>query len=197
MNNAREPTLDTANGLHARMGDCDIIAAYTNDRSARNAVEYLELAGIDGADYRVHDPGARTSTATDRSADRATDIAITRHVVSLVAAGAAFGVALGALLALTFTETDLWETDLVYSLLIGCIVFGIAGAIVGGFLALHANPETEALYRPSESRYVLIGVTTPDAEKQDRALSALRRAGPVALYQYDRHAGFAPRRGAA
>ncbi|MEX0750308.1 MAG: hypothetical protein WD359_05815 [Dehalococcoidia bacterium] len=176
-----------AEAFGAKFSDYNIIAAYENMGAAKKAIDALQLAGIDGAEYSLL--GATVADAeshVDNASIHEADVQLTndwlRHSVIWGGVGAVIGGTVGAVLAaIPGTPLAFW-----YWLILGIIVGGTLGAFVGAMLRMDASDNADAPYRVTSNRHVLLGVISQDANRVERAEGVLSRAQPLSLHRYDR-----------
>jgi len=171
----------------AKFADYNIIAAYENMGAAKKAIDALQLAGIEAAEYSLL--GA-TVAESESHVDKATvhegDAQITndwlRRAVIWGGVGAVAGAIVGAILpAIPGLPLNFW-----YWLIFGIIVGGTMGGFVGVMYRIDAGPNADAPYRPTRNRHVLLGVISQDPKRVERAENILSHNNPLSLHRYDR-----------
>jgi hypothetical protein len=171
----------------AKFSDYNLIAAYEDMGAAKKAVDALQLAGIEAADYSLlGETLAHSEARVDQASVHEGDAGLTndwlRRAVLWGVAGGILGLIVGAIVA-AIPDTPL---NLAYWLIIG----GITGLTLGGFIGvmyrIDAGPNADAAYRPMSNRHVLLGVISQDQKRVARAESVLTRGHPLALHRYDR-----------
>jgi hypothetical protein len=171
----------------ARFSDYNIIAAYENMGAAKKAVDALQLAGIEAAEYTlmgatVAESESRVDNASVHEGDARLANDWMRQGVLGAASGAILGVIVGAVLAaIPGTPLNFW-----YWLVLGGIVGGTLGGFVGVMLRIDAGDNADAPYRPTSNRHVLLGVVSQDPKHVERAEKVLSRNKPLSLHRYDR-----------
>ena len=147
----------------------NVVGEFTDGRSARSAVRFLEHAGIPADDISVISEDVR----------RAREVSGSRSPQ-----GAAIGAVIGLLIFATFVATGgpvMWSNPVALVLgLVGFVGAGVAiGALAGRgriFVADHGERYETAV----EAGETLVAVHVSDAE-HDRARRMLREAGAVRL----------------
>lgn len=170
----------------ARFSDYNIIAAYENMGAAKKAIDALQHAGIEAAEYSLLGATvAESESHVDKAAVNEGDARVVNdwlhHAVTWGAAGAAAGVVMGAILA-AIPGVPL---NLYYWLVLGGIVGGTTGGLIGVMYGIDAGANVDAPYRPTSNRHVLLGVISQDPKRVEHAERILNRGNPLSLHRYD------------
>jgi hypothetical protein len=171
----------------AKFGDYNIIAAYENMGAAKKAIDALQLAGIEAAEYSLLGATvAESESHVDKASVHEGDARITndwlRRAVLWGGVGALVGAIAGMILAaIPGVPLNFW-----YWLIFGIIVGGTMGGFVGVMYRIDAGANADAPYRPMSNRHVLLGVISQDPKRVERAEGILNRGNPLSLHRYDR-----------
>jgi hypothetical protein len=148
-------------------------------RSAREAIEALGAAGIDGNDISLTGPAARETAERDET--REGETRLFRHVIAHAAVKSAIGAAVGAVVGVIIgLAIVLPAIDASRSLvnLLGCAAFGafigsIPGALVGYISSLQPNEPWILTFQESARGSAIVGVHTEHREQVDTATNIL------------------------
>jgi hypothetical protein len=171
----------------ARFSDYNIIAAYENMGAAKKAIDALQLAGIEAAEYSllgatVADAESRVDKASVHESDAGVANDWLRRAVIWGGIGAIVGAIAGMILAaIPGLPLNFW-----YWLVLGGIVGGTTGGLVGVMYRIDAGANVDMAYRPTGNRHVLLGVISQDPKRVERAENILNRGNPLSLHRYDR-----------
>lgn len=182
-----EAIRDEAAEYGAQFSDYNLVAAYENMSEAKKAIDALQLAGIEAAEYSLlGETVAESESHVDQASVHEGDAALTndwlRMAVLWGVVGGIVGAGVGGVLAvIPDVPLNIW-----YWLIIG----GFTGVMLGGFVGvmsrIDAGPNADAPYRPTNDHHVLVGVISQDAKRVARAETVLTRGHPLALHRYNR-----------
>jgi hypothetical protein len=182
-----EAIRDEAAEYGAQFSDYNLVAAYENMRAAKKAIDALELAGIEAAEYSLlGETVAESEARVDQASVHEGDAALTndwlRMAVMWGVAGGILGAIVGAILAaIPGVPLNFW-----YWMIIGAFTGVMLGAFAGVMTRIDAGDNVDAAYRPMSDRHVLVGVISQDQKRVARAETVLTRGHPLALHRYDR-----------
>jgi hypothetical protein len=180
---------DEAEEYGAQLSDYNLIAAYENMGAAKKAIDALQLAGIEAAEYSLlGETVAESESRVDQESVHEGDAALTnewlRMAVVWGVAGGILGAIVGAILAaIPGVPLNFW-----YWMIIGAFTGVMLGAFAGVMTRIDAGPNADAAYRPMSDRHVLVGVISQDPKRVARAETVLTRGHPLSLHRYD-HGG--------
>ncbi len=166
-----------------RSGFPDLIAVHRDGRSARETIERLSRAGIDGGAIELL--GAREVVTAgrygDRQVDRGSSLVLGGRVLRGIAWGLPPGMVFGAIVLAVAAEPS------GPVLLAGAAGGAGLGAILGILLALLTVPTMasswERTFAPMVPGGVAVGVRVDAARTRRRALPVLRRAAVHSLLE--------------
>jgi len=169
-------------------GDYDLIAEYEDMGQAKKAMDALELAGIDAAEYRlVGETVAKAEATTDKRAVHEADARLANDVLRSAVLWGIAGAAAGVIIALITVAIPAWPLNIWYSLMVWGIPLGTFGAIGGALSTLESGEQAETPYMPVEpGEHVLLGVRSDDPKHIQRAETVLSRGKAVAVQRYGR-----------
>jgi len=171
----------------AEFSEYNVIAEYEDMGAAKKAIDALELAGVDPVEYAllgatVAEAEAEVDAASIRETDRRALTNVTHRAMKWGGSGLVAGAVIGAILS----AIPGWPLADPYSVVVGVIVLGIAGALVGAMTTLESGPQVDVPYRPVGHEPVLVGVRSDDSGHVQHAERVLEREHPMALHHYDR-----------
>ena len=176
-----------AEAFGAKFSDYNIIAAYEDMGAAKQAIDALQLAGIEGAEYSLLGAtAAEAESKVDKESVQEADAQLTNEFAWRGILWAGVGLAVGAAGGALLTAVPGWPLSIWYSIMLGAIVLGTAGGLVGVISRIDAGENVDAPYRPVSNRHVLLGVISRDPNRVERAESVLNRSNPLSLHRYDR-----------
>lgn len=168
-------------------GDYDLIAEYEDMGQAKKAMDALELAGIDAAEYAlVGETVAKAESRIDKRSVHEADAALSNELLwnSVLWGGA--GVVAGVVVALISVAIPGWPLNIWYSLMLWILALGTLGGIAGGMSALESGPQAETPYmRVDPGDHVLLGVRSADPKHVQRAETVLQRGNALAVQRYN------------
>lgn len=178
---------DEAEAFGARFSDYNIIAAYPDMGEAKKAIDALQLAGIEAAEYSLlGGTVAESESNVDKGSVHEGDAKLTNHILRNAVLGTVAGLVLGAIIGALLPAIPGWPLSVPYSIVFGTIVGATLGGFVGAMGQLDAGANVDAPYRPTGNRHVLLGVISQDPGRVERAESVLNRGNPLSLHRYDR-----------
>jgi hypothetical protein len=176
-----------AQAFGARFAEYNLIAAYPDMGAAKKAIDALQHAGIESAEYSLLGATAAEAEArVDNEALYETDKGMMDDIVWHALGWAAAGIGVGAIIGLILPAIPGWPLSVPYSIMLGVIVLGTVGALVGGMTHIDAGENVDVVYRPVGNTHVLVGVLSQDPQHVERAESALNHVNPLSLHRYDR-----------
>jgi hypothetical protein len=157
----------------------NVVAAFLDMESARQAIETLGAAGIDGNDISLTGPAADRAAGRDETREGETKLL--RHVFVHAATKSAIGAVVGAVagfvlgLAVVLPAMDA-ETSLAN--LLGCVAFGafigsIPGALIGYMSSLQPSQPWILTFQESARGAAVVGVHVESREQAGGAIDVL------------------------
>jgi hypothetical protein len=176
-----------AEAFGAKFSEYNIIAAYENMGAAKQAIDALQLAGLEAAEVSLLGATAAEAEAhVDKESVHYGDAAVANEWLWRGVLWTGAGVVLGAILGLLLTLIPGWPINALLSTMIFAIVGGTLGGFVGVMMRIDAGDNVDQPYRPVSNRHVLLGVISRDPHRVERAESVLNRGNPLSLHRYDR-----------
>lgn len=167
----------------------DVIATLPGMRAAREAVQALQMAGIDAAQVSLYGPTADEAAADldVRDADsRFADVMWRRTWV-----GGSLGACIGALVGALGGAAVLWgdlpaATGVLWAAIVGTAVLGLGtGAATGATSAAQMSRAWELTFHTVEDGAVGVAVHTDAPEEAGKAERILARHTPSQLERFD------------
>jgi hypothetical protein len=158
----------------------NVVAAFPDMPSAREAIEALGAAGIDGNDISLTGPAARETA--EREETREGETRLFRHVLLHAAVKSAIGAVIGVVLGALFgwlIVLPLMDAQVSLINVVACAAFGgfigsIPGALVGYMSSLQPNEPWMLTFQESARGAAIVGVHTEHKEQVDKAVGILR-----------------------
>jgi hypothetical protein len=158
----------------------NIVGAFPDMESARQAIEALGTSGIDGNDISLTGPAARETAERDEMREGETKLI--RHVLLHAATKAAIGAVIGAVLGVVIgvvIALPAMDADNSLANILGCAAFGafigsIPGALIGYVSSLQPAQPWILTFQESASGAAIVGVHTEHKDQADTAIDILR-----------------------
>lgn len=163
----------------------NVVAAYPDLSSAKKAIDAIEWAGMDAVNVSLLGRTAtkasdvRTNPETGR-ADRRLANDVARRSITGIVLGAIVGATVGVLTYLVYDDLGIW-----IGVAGGIIIGGTIGGFAGGMWSLDANQQAEVTYHDAPSGHVLVGVSSDEKQRVDRAADILAKKDPLTVHRYD------------
>jgi hypothetical protein len=157
-------------------------------QTARQAIEALGGAGIDGNDISLTGPAS--NEAAERAETREGETKLLRHVVLHAAVKSAMGAGIGAVLGLVLGAAVVlpaMDAETSFVNLLGCVAFGafigsIPGALIGYISSLQPSQPWVLTFQESARGAAIVGVHSEHKRDVDAAVPLLQeRSGNVHL----------------
>lgn len=167
----------------------DVLATFDSMDAARDAVQSLQMAGIDAARISLFGPAA-DEAAADLSVVEA-DARFGGEMWRRTWIGAVIGLALGMLLGGVIAYVVLRDAGpnavgVFWAAVFGTGVLGLGtGAATGATSAAQMSRAWELTFHPVLPGQVGVGVHTGDAREAERAKAVLERHAPSQLERFD------------
>jgi hypothetical protein len=158
----------------------NVVAAFPDMQSGREAMEALGTAGIDGNDISLTGPAARETAERDETREGETKLL--RHVFLHAAAKSSIGAVVGAILGVVIGVTialPAMDADNSFVNILGCAAFGafigsIPGALIGYVSSLQPAQPWILTFQESANGAAIVGVHTEHKDQADTAVEVLR-----------------------
>ncbi len=154
------------------------VATFADAAAARDAIEALEKAGVDGADIALH--GVETTT-DDSQVDATTDAGPFGRTGFVAAVAGAIGTAVGAVIGVLILGDTVGTIP---AALMGGIFIGGIAAVVGAARVIGIGRAWHDTFLELREGDVTVGVHTADAELAERAASVLESLESRATHRY-------------
>jgi hypothetical protein len=176
-----------AEAFGAKFSEYNIIAAYENMGAAKQAIDALQLAGLEAAEYSLLGATAAEAEArVDKESVHEGDAAVANEWTSRAVLWSGAGLVAGALGGLLLSLIPGWPINALFSAMLFGIVGGTLAGFVGVMMRIDAGANVDQPYRPVSNRHVLLGVISRDPHRVERAENVLSRGNPLSLHRYDR-----------
>lgn len=172
-----------------RFAPHDVIATFDSMDAARDAIQGLQLSGVEASRISLFGPAA-DEAAADLSVAEA-DAGFAGEMWRRTWIGGIIGLALGVLLGGTIAFVVLRGSGpdaigVFWAAVVGTGVLGLGtGAATGATSAAQMSRAWELTFHPVLPGQVGVGVHTDDAAEADRAERALERHGPSQLERFE------------